>query len=573
MCLLILGLGALFALGAGVASATEPPIVFDRGANLFQLHPLLNLRAPSALYTVVPSDPGGEVTPTAPGGTPPVLPVLVPGTRDGSTNIMGSWFPDRSKIAYVSNRGTDTRAQVWVVDLESGAHTRITTNEANNIAPAVSPDAEQIVYLSTDNPEDFPEEGEEDQELWRLPANLEIYVMNADGTEPRRLTDNDIEEEAPVFSFYGDTIYFLANIASAKKLYSIPVDGKPGDEKPILDATLKPILGNSLGLLGDPLGDILCYNAPSGVYTFLDLFTRMTSTGASGLVRPYPSDDGAEVAYVPGGNLYVAAIDGTEARALVLTGDVTYAQWRSPVGAATPVGLRLDRPNGGEFWPRGQTMDIKWKFSGADAGPVKIQLSHNGIEPKVVVASTPNDGVYEWTIPTDIVPGSDYVITVTLLSDPTVVDTSEAPFSIVLPQDCPKPAQVSGVDASDGLYTDRVQLNWNASANAEKYLVYRNRINSWTSATLLEETEETGFEDTTAIGIVTTTGCRGPQDNKTEYYYWVRAVNDCGTSTPSQTVTGYRGKPVEDRKAVTGDTLVLAGVLVTLALAARKKKN
>jgi dipeptidyl aminopeptidase/acylaminoacyl peptidase len=578
----ILALGSVLVLTAFAASATEPPIVFDRGANLFQVHPLINLRAPSALYTVVPDEAGVEPpveeTPT----TPPtvvrnIYPELVPGTRDGSTNIMGSWFPDRSKIAYVSNRTSDTRGQIWVVDVETGAHTQITANEANNLSPAVSPDASQIVYLSTNNIEDFPEEpepGEDpvvDPELWRHPENLEIYVMNVDGTNPRRLTDNDIEEEAPVYSFFGDTLYFIARVAEGPTLYSIPLDGDPGDEMPILGATNLPVLGTSLSLLGDPLGDILTYNSSTSVYTLLDLFTRMATTGATGLVRPSPSDDGAEVAYVPGGNLYVADADGANARSLILTGDVTSAQWRAPIGAATPVALRLDRPNGGEVWPRGATLDIEWKYSGFQAGPVRIELSRGGLTPLVVVASTENDGVYEWTIPTDMPTASDYLITVSLLSNAAVVDTSAAPFAIVTPQNCPKPTQVAGVVASDGAYGDRVRITWNAAARADEYLVYRNRVNSWSNATLLDTTEETFFEDTTAAGMQDSTGCRGPEQVKTEYFYWVRAVNDCGLATISQADKGFRGYEPQTTSAA-GDTVLLASAVAALALWRAKRR-
>jgi len=57
-------------------------------------------------------------------------------------------------------------------------------------------------------------------------------------------------------------------------------------------------------------------------------------------------------------------------------------------------------PNGGESWAGGSTQTITWTSPGTFAN-VKIFYSTNGGKKwKTVTGSTPNDGSYNWTLPT-----------------------------------------------------------------------------------------------------------------------------------------------------------------------------
>jgi fibronectin type 3 domain-containing protein len=83
------------------------------------------------------------------------------------------------------------------------------------------------------------------------------------------------------------------------------------------------------------------------------------------------------------------------------------------------------------------------------------------------------------------------------------------------------------VTASDGTYTDRVQLSWSASTGATSYQVYRNASNSSGGAAQLGTPTATFFYDTTA-----TPG--------TTYYYFVKACGAAGCSDYSASDPGYR---------------------------------
>ena len=90
------------------------------------------------------------------------------------------------------------------------------------------------------------------------------------------------------------------------------------------------------------------------------------------------------------------------------------------------------------------------------------------------------------------------------------------------------PPPPTNVQASDGTYTDRVQVTWTASPNAASYTVYRTMSTySWVTKTALGGTTGTSFNDTTAVPKIT-------------YYYWVKASNAYGTSDFSASNAGNR---------------------------------
>jgi hypothetical protein len=80
-----------------------------------------------------------------------------------------------------------------------------------------------------------------------------------------------------------------------------------------------------------------------------------------------------------------------------------------------------------------------------------------------------------------------------------------------VPPDAP-----TNVLASDGTFTDKVQVTWTVSDGATSYEVYRADTEGGIK-TLKGSPESNSFDDTTAIAPIV-------------YYYWVKAKNDSGTS-------------------------------------------
>jgi hypothetical protein len=94
-------------------------------------------------------------------------------------------------------------------------------------------------------------------------------------------------------------------------------------------------------------------------------------------------------------------------------------------------------------------------------------------------------------------------------------------------EDVPIPAKPTGVKASDGTYTTKVQVSWSASSGATSYKLYRNTKNATSGATLVKTITILSTGDTTAIaGKV--------------YWYFVKACNGGGCSAFSAGDSGYR---------------------------------
>ncbi len=98
-------------------------------------------------------------------------------------------------------------------------------------------------------------------------------------------------------------------------------------------------------------------------------------------------------------------------------------------------GLTVTSPKGGESWVSGTTHTITWSSTGSSKAPVKIELVRPGAANRVIVASTPNDGSYDWTIPMSQALGSDYSIKITRTTYPTgstpASDTSDSYFTLI----------------------------------------------------------------------------------------------------------------------------------------------
>jgi len=104
-------------------------------------------------------------------------------------------------------------------------------------------------------------------------------------------------------------------------------------------------------------------------------------------------------------------------------------------------------------------------------------------------------------------------------------------------------APPSGVDASDGKYTDRVRVTWNASSGATKYRVFRNGL-------YLTETTGTTYDDTSVTQWQT-------------YEYSVKAGNSSFWTPSSVPNTGYAGSLVPPDEVAASDGIFPDRVYIT----------
>ncbi len=113
-----------------------------------------------------------------------------------------SWSPDGQKIAFASRRDGNSEifygnSEIYVMNADGSNQTRLTNNPSFDMAPFSSPDGKKIAFYSLRN--DVPPEKEE---RWWYEWNAEIYVMNADGSEQKNITNNPGYDGYPSWSLF-----------------------------------------------------------------------------------------------------------------------------------------------------------------------------------------------------------------------------------------------------------------------------------------------------------------------------------------------------------------------------------
>ncbi len=85
--------------------------------------------------------------------------------------------------------------------------------------------------------------------------------------------------------------------------------------------------------------------------------------------------------------------------------------------------LTITTPDSTSSWETGSSQSITWASIGS-ISDVKIELYKGGVFEREIIASTTNDGTYNWDIPTDLEDGIDYQIKISDVSNPATYDES-----------------------------------------------------------------------------------------------------------------------------------------------------
>ena len=90
--------------------------------------------------------------------------------------------------------------------------------------------------------------------------------------------------------------------------------------------------------------------------------------------------------------------------------------------------ITVTSPNGGNILQPGQSFTISWDDNIPEN--VKLDLYKAGIFNRTIESSTESDGSHIWTVPTTIIPGSDYQIKASSIDDTNISDLSDSNFTI-----------------------------------------------------------------------------------------------------------------------------------------------
>ncbi len=129
-----------------------------------------------------------------------------PVTTGRTLNITPAWSPDARSIAYTSYRRGP--GNIFISNIFQGTLEEATKNAGENWLPAWSPDGSKICFSST-----------------RGGTSAQIYVMNRDGSNVRRLTNDRWINTTPTWSPSGNQIAFVSDRTGSPQIYYMNADG------------------------------------------------------------------------------------------------------------------------------------------------------------------------------------------------------------------------------------------------------------------------------------------------------------------------------------------------------------
>lgn len=132
-------------------------------------------------------------------------------SNSSATDLTPSWSPDGSRIAFVSRRDAGN-PEIYVMNADGSNQTRLTNELALDITPSWSPNGKQILFVSNRS------------------GNFDVFLMNADGTHVRQLTTNPGRDSEPKFSPNGQKILYTSDLGGALALWVMAADGSGGHQ-------------------------------------------------------------------------------------------------------------------------------------------------------------------------------------------------------------------------------------------------------------------------------------------------------------------------------------------------------
>lgn len=124
-----------------------------------------------------------------------------------------AWSPDGTQIAFSSL--DDPIQSIYLINADGSHLRRLTEGPGSDFSPEWSPDGRQIAFVST-----------------RGSGDLNLYVMDADGSNMRQLTEDRRVDRSPAWSPDGRQIAFYSDRDSAiGGVYVMDADGS--NERPL----------------------------------------------------------------------------------------------------------------------------------------------------------------------------------------------------------------------------------------------------------------------------------------------------------------------------------------------------
>lgn len=162
----------------------------------------------------------------------PLFPKDLKPNEEPGYNAESVVSPDGKSIVFCSDRGGDL--DIWVMSSKGKKLKQLTNRLGYEGGPWWSPDGKQIAFRAY-----YPETEKEKEDYISLfkqhlirPTTLDLYVMNADGSNVRRITNDrkdNIASFAPSWTPDGKALVFASNRSDPRhrkfEVYKINLDG------------------------------------------------------------------------------------------------------------------------------------------------------------------------------------------------------------------------------------------------------------------------------------------------------------------------------------------------------------
>jgi Tol biopolymer transport system component/uncharacterized protein YjdB len=126
-------------------------------------------------------------------------------TEDVGNQGNAVFSPDGTKIAFVSDQAGNL--DLYVMNADGSDQQQITTTPSLEGSPAWTPDGRQLVFES------------------HASGAVEIWIVNSDGSDPRQLTDGDAFSMHPAVSPDGSTVAFTSSRQGGYDIILMDLDG------------------------------------------------------------------------------------------------------------------------------------------------------------------------------------------------------------------------------------------------------------------------------------------------------------------------------------------------------------
>jgi Tol biopolymer transport system component len=142
----------------------------------------------------------------------PLAVICVAGLAAGVSPALGAFPGGNGKIVFHSDRGLGEDLDIWTMNPDGSNRVNLTGGSpADDAFPNWSADGRKILFMSArETPGNPAPPGAPE-------PDFEIFVMNADGSNQRQITFNELDDEDPAWSPNGKRIVFWRNLKAPSR--------------------------------------------------------------------------------------------------------------------------------------------------------------------------------------------------------------------------------------------------------------------------------------------------------------------------------------------------------------------